>query len=308
MSAAELDDGRVEWRVAPRSEPLASCAFEWPAGWAPVAPDWVPPGLGARVLLCGLRGAGALDVWVLRFGAEVDGLAALTATLDTPLIDARWAGLPLVEAHQADGSRWAVVHAGPALFALRATGDARRHLPRAARTLRSLTERPPVAERLTALRIGPLRTRRLAAWRAPDPPATPHGHHRAVLLLEDPKAIVMARIEVLLVDCRVFVGFDPRVALRAADGRLGVLGVEPDPSPGDAPLGDPDPGPSGPARIRRRSMRAADAAAEVEHRRAVRRIGPALIVVDGLWRPEARVARLNGRRHQDILLALGACP
>lgn len=305
MSTVEAAEGSVEWRVAPRGEPLASCAFEWPAGWTATAPAWVPPGRLQRAWLCGLRGpdGGALDVWVMRFGVEVDGLAALGGTLERPLTGARWTGLPLAEARADDGA-WAVVHAGPAVFALHATGPAIAALPRAARSLHSLTDWPPIAETLAPLRIGPLETLRLAAWQAPAAPRTPLGHHRAMLTLEDPTAILLARIEVLVVDCRIFVGYDPHEALRTADARLAVLGIEPGgPSPAL------DPGPSGPARARTTAMTGPRGErVVVEHRRAVRRIGRGLVVVDGVWRPDAPVARLNGRRHQDILLATGACP
>lgn len=303
MHTVEQPGGRVEWRVAPESEPLASCAFPWPAGWSPAAPPWIPPPLHGRAPLCALRGpeaADALDVSVMRFGVEVDGLAALRATTDAALADVRWTGLPLVEA-TADGARWAVVHAGPALFALRATGAAAAHLPVAARGLRSLTDWSPVAEPLAPLRIGPLSTRRFAAWTVDPPLATPHGHARGALRLADPTHVTLARIEALVVDCTVFPGIDPRGVIAAADKRLELLGVE----PGE---GAPDPGPSGPARTRRAKWVGAGAPVEVEHRRAIRRIGRALAVIDGLWRTDAPVARLNGRRHLDVLLARAGTP
>lgn len=303
MHTVPLGEGRVEWRVAPRGEPLASCRFPWPAGWTPVAPPWVPPALGRRAWLCRLRASsGQLDVWVMRYGAEVDGLAALTPTLEGPLTDARWSGLVLAEARDVD-ARWAVVHAGPAVFALRAVGEAIAHLPDAARGFASLLGGPPVAEPLARFVVGPLQTRRLASWRSLTPPAAPHGHARAVLLLQTPTE-TLARIEILTVDCRISVGHDPQRAIADADGRLKVLGVE-----GPAGQGEPDSGPSGPARVRRVEVPDARGPKRAAlHRRAVRRIGRGLVIVDGLWPADAPVVRLGGRRHMDILLALGECP
>lgn len=303
MHTAPLDDGRVEWRVAPRGEPLASCRWPWPAGWSAEAPPWVPPGLGARSPLCRLTvESGVLDVSVMRFGAEVDGLAALRATVDAQLTDIRWTGLMLAEARAGDVS-WAVVHAGPAIFALRAWGAAREHLPAAARGFVSLIGDPPNAEPLQRLAIGPLHTRRLAAWTPGAAPAAPHAHARAVLTLESP-TVTLARIEALVIDCRILVGYDPQKALAAADTRLELLGVS-----GPPGRGEPDSGPSGPARVRAVTARGPRGeTAPAWHRRTVRRIGRALVVLDGIWRRDAPVVRLGGRRHQDLLLALGGCP
>lgn len=302
MHTVPRDDGRVEWRVAPRGEPLASCRWPWPAGWRAEAPPWVPPGLGRRAWLCRLaHGAGTLDVWVMRFGAEVDGLAALQATIDRPLSAIRWAGLVVAEARDGD-DHWAVVHAGPAVFALRASGAAVAHLPAAARGFASLLDDPPVAEPLESFAVGPLRTRRLAAWRASKGPAAPHAHSRAILTLDGPTS-TLARIEALVIDCRILVGHDPHAALAAADARLEWLGVE-----GKAERGALDGGPSGPARVREVVLRGPRDSAPGWHRRTVRRIGRGLIVLDGLWRRDTPLVRLAGRRHQDILLALGECP
>ncbi len=238
----------------------------------------------------------------MRFGAEVDGLAALQATLDAPLTGVRWSGLLLAEARLGE-AHWAVVHAGPAVFALRATGSATAHLAGAARGFTSLVGDPPHAEPLQRFTVGPLQTRRLGAWTIGRAPAAPHAHARAVLTLETP-TLTLARIEALVVDCRILVGYDPQKAIAAADARLGVLGVT-----GAEGRGELDSGPSGPARVRAATARGPRGdTAPIWHRRTVRRIGRALVVLDGLWRRDAPLVRLGGRRHQDILLALGGCP
>ena len=289
-------DGLVEWRVAPESEPLASCALVGPAGATASAPGWAPPGLHGAAHLFDLTDTdgGRLRVYVMRYGVEVDGLEAVRGWLaarepGAALTDPVWTGLPLVEARAGD-TRWAVVHAGPALFALRADGPARRWLPRAARSLRSLAGEPIEAEALIPFEVGPLRTRRFAAWRLGERLRAPHGHHRATLLLDAPTGEPLARLELLVVDRKVHPGLDPHVMLAAADGRLATLGVE----PGERAL---DPGPSGPARA------GSVAQGQLEHRRLLRQAGRALVVIDGLWRRDATVARLNGRRHQDVLVA-----
>lgn len=292
-------DGAVEWRVAPEQEPLASCAFVWPAGWSAAAPAWVPPAVHGAAPLFELHGpdeaASRFSAWVMRYGVEVDGLEAARGAsglpFDGPWVGVRWHGLPLVEARAGD-ALWAVVHAGPAVFVVRAEGSAREHLARAARSWRGLSGLSPIAEPLVPFEVGPLSTWRLGAWRTGERLRAPHGHHRATLQLDGPTGVVLARIEVLVVDRRVFVGLDPHVVIAAADGRLGTLGV----TPGKRVA---DPGPSGPGE----SGRVVMGGVAVEHRRLVRQVGAALVVLDGLWRPDAPVARLNGRRHQDILLA-----
>lgn len=299
MATVTRPDGLVEWRVAPDQEPLASCALVWPADYTPAAPPWAPPALHGAAHLFDLTGpdGGRLRVHVMRYGVEVDGFEALRGWLaehapETPLTDPRWTGLPLVEA-RAGETRWAVVHAGPALFVMQADGPARRWLPRAARSLRSLAGEPIEAEALVSFDVGPLRTRRLAAWRLGERLRAPHGHHRATLLLDAPTGQALARLELLVVDRRVHPGLDPHVLLAAADGRLATLGVR----PGERAL---DPGPSGPARS------GPVQAGQTEHRRVLRQVGRSLVVIDGLWRRDAAVARLNGRRHQDVLLACAA--
>lgn len=299
MVTVDRADGTVEWRVAPEQEPLASCGFTWAAGWSGAAPAWVPPRLHAAAPLFELRGPdaapGRLGVWVLRYGVEVDGLEAVRGAtglpFDGPLTGVRWSGLPLVEA-QAGAVVWAVVHAGPALFVARAEGAAVALLPRAARSWRSLSGLSPIAEPLVPFELGPLSTWRIATWRTGERLRAPHGHHRATLRLDGPDGTMLGRVELLVVDRRVFVGLDPHVAIAAADGRLSALGVTPG-------LRAPDPGPSGPGE--RGEVKIGGAVAE--HRRLVRQIGAALVVLDGLWRRDAPVVRLNGRRHLDILLA-----
>lgn len=291
------DEPIGEWRVAPRGEPLASCAFDWPRSWSAQVPEWSPPPLHGGALLLRLvdpEGDGALEAYVLRFGVEVDGLSALCAWRQAEAKAVRWNGLPLVEA-RLDGDPWAVVHAGPSVFALRATGSAVAHLPKAARSWRGLSGLGPIAEALTPWRVGPLGTQRLRAWSPIDVTrALPHGHSAGWLALETPAGVQRAWLHLHVIDRRVFPGVDPRVALKAADQDLVESGVE---------LGErtSDPGPSGPAASGPGRL----GGQLIEHRRALRQIGPALVVADAISTASAPIARFNARRHLDIVLALG---
>lgn len=294
VAAVEAADG-LELRIAPGAEPLASCAFEWPDGWTPRCPVWRPPPLFAPSPLLSLTGPeGTLDVLVARFGCEVDGLAFLRWWQPGDWRRLAWRGLP-VGAGILGETDWRVVHSGPALHLLAAAGEARAHLDRAAVTLRTLSGRPPPAEPVAPLGVGPLTTLRLASWQAAPRKGLPHGFHGADLWCEDPRGGVTARLRLLVADRRIHVGLDPRALIEQADA---LRRADP-----DLELGPPEPdlGADGPAE--RWSGRLG--ATPVEARRAVRLAGPALILADGLWPSPAHapVAWLNGRRHLDVLLA-----
>ncbi len=250
--------------------------------------------MGAQSLLSFHQGEASLHVHAARFGCEVDGLSFLQAWHPGDWSDLGWEGLPIARGTLGE-TEWRVVHTGPALHLLEATGAARDLLDGAARTLRSLSGLGPNAEAVAALKVGPLSTLRLESWQATPYADVPHGHHAVRLANVDPRGEVLAFLRVLVADRRVHVGLDPAVLAAEGDRERQAWGVV---------LADavPDVAASGGAH----SWRAMMGNIEVETRRAIRQLGPSLVVVDGVW-PARRspVARLNGRRHLDLLLHAG---
>lgn len=299
MAACEIvraltSDGRPELRAAPPHEPLASCAFEWPDGWIAQAPPWVPPPpFTASPLLRLTRDDGALDVAVARFGCEVDGLAFLEQWLGGPLEGRGWRG-PAIALGRRGEVEWRVVGSGPAVHLLAATGSARALVDRAAATLRSLTGLGPEAEPVRPIDVGPLRCVRLAAWKL-QRGAPPHGHHRAHLRLLDAEERASAYLRLHVLDRRVHVAADPHALLAATDADERKAGLV-DRTPASA-----DHGPGGPAE----RWEAKLGGIPVEVRRALRQIGPGLLVATAVHPTAAHapLAWLNGRRHFDLALA-----
>ena len=285
----------TEVRVAPPGDPLASCAFAWPEGWALERYEWTPPSLmGAQSLLSFHEGGSSLHVHVARFGCEVDGLSFLQAWCPGEWRGLGWEGLPIARGTLGE-VEWRVVHTGPALHLLEATGAARALLDGAARTLRSLSGLGPNAEPVATLNVVPLSTLRLKSGQPTPYEDVGHGHHATRMANVDPKGEVLAFLRVLVCDRRVHVGLDPAVLASQADRERAAWGVA---------LGEEvaDVAASGGVRCWRATMGGLD----VETRRAVRQLGSSLVVVDGVW-PVGRspVARLNGRRHLDVLLHAG---
>ena len=279
MTAPQVVRAGTELRVSPPGDPLGSCAFAWPEGWGLTAYEWAPPGLHEAASLLSLTdGEAALQLHVARFGCEVDGLEFLRGWCPGEWRDLEWEGLDIAGGGLGEAA-WRVVHTGPALHLLEAVGAARDHLDGAARTLRSLTDAGPNAEPLTRYTLGPLSTLRLASWTVAETVPEPHGHHRERLELRDPKGDALARIDVHVVDRRIHVGYDP-------GGLRGEL-------PGEAV---PDVAASGGVETWVEGA--------VERRRGIRQLGAALVCAVGTWPARtAPVARLNARRHLDILLS-----
>ncbi len=296
MANCEIVRVGAELHAAPPHEPLASCAFAWPEGWAARGFPWAPPPLFVPAPLLRLeRDGGALDVYVARFGCEVDGLAFLETWHGGPLDRRGWNGIAVARGAR-DDVEWRVVHSGPALHLLAAQGEARAHVDAAALSLRSESGLGPEAEPVRPIDIGPLRCLRLSAWTPEPGRGLPHGHHRVHLRLLDPRSEApMAYLRLHVVDRRVHVGFDPRALLAAADADERASGLT------DFGAAAADPGAGGPAETRTARL---DGVA-VEVRRALRQIGAGLAVVTGVWPTagHAPVAWLNGRRHFDVALA-----
>jgi hypothetical protein len=295
MADCEIVRAGAELRAAPPHEPLASCAFEWPAGWDARGFSWFPPPLFVPSPLLRLARSpdDVLDVWVGRFGVEIDGLAFLEKWLGRPLDDRGWRGLAIARG-ALDGTEWRVVLSGPAVHVLGARGEARAHVDRAAATLHSLTGLGPQAEPVRPIDVGPLRCLRLGAWAPERVSAVPHGHHRVHLRLTNAAAEVVAYLRLHVVDRRVHVGADPLQLLTTVDEEERSAGLA------ASPYG-PDPGACGPAVGRPSSLEGVP----VEVRRALRQIGPGLAVVSGVWPAprHAPVAWLNGRRAFDLAVA-----
>jgi len=287
--------GASELRLAPPSEPLASCAFEWPVGWTPHTVDWSPPPLFRRAPLVRLEdgSGGALSLSVARFGVEVDGLAFLRRVLGRDLENTGWRGLPVAAAEETDVA-WRVVHSGPALHVLAARGGARLYVEHAAASLRGLSGLGPEAEPVKGTALGPVRFARLGAWKLERELGTPHGYHRLHLRLMGRQEELFGYLRVLAIDRRVHVDLDVRPILEKSEAAHDWAGLS---------LGDrrPDPGAGGVAHTRHGVL----GDVPVEARGAVRQIGPGIVLVNGLWPSfeHAPIGWLNGRRHFDIVLA-----
>ncbi len=295
VNVVEVERGGAERevRVAPESEPLASCAFRWPPGWTVDAPPWVPPDPLAVSTLCALDGEdGRLDIQVARFGMEVDGLTFAREHLGWPA-PGRWRGLTVAAVDTpARGHR--VVQVGPALHLLTASGGARAHLDGAAASLRSLSGLGPAAEPIVPLALGPLRTLRLGAWTVDEVPATRRapGYAARRLRLLTPRGDLAAWLSLEVVDRRVHVGADPEDFRSAGRAPWAPAVRGPD---------EADPGAGGPAT---RAPGEIDGH-PVEVREALRQVGPALVLLGGVWPSSARapLVRLHARRQFDLLLA-----
>lgn len=288
-----LGGGDHEVRIAPEAEPLASCAFRWPPGWILDAPPWVPPDpLGASTLGALVAEDGRLDIEVARFGMEVDGATFARDHLGWPG-PGRWRGLSVAAIDTAARAH-RVVQVGPAVHLLTATGTARDHLDAAAASLRSLSGLGPAAEPVVPAALGPLRAVRLGGWtfdELPSPRRSPGDHARTLRLLT-PRGDLAAWLGVEILDRRVHVGQDAAAFL--AEGRARWSSAVRGP-------GQPDAGAGGPA-----TRFAGEVDGQpVEIREALRQVGPALLVVGGIWPTPARapLVRLHARRHFDLQLA-----
>lgn len=291
---AATGPGGPEIRVMPRDEPFASCAFAWPSDWTVHAPPWSPPPALATALLLELRqGDSCLSVYVARFGGEVDGFAYLSHWQEGTELRG-WNGLPVALARQGADIHWAVVHTGPAVFFARATGAARALLDHATQSWRSLSGQGPAAEPLTPYTLGGVRTRRLGAWvERARVKSKHHGEKIGRLVALSPRGDLVAAVQMRAVDRRVYVGLNPAAIQARLDHDWHEMGFE-----RDTLLVDP--GPAGLADLSLGRLLGVPA----ELRRAFVRVGPTWLFVDGLWPREDLRARLNGRRHFDLLLAL----
>jgi len=234
-----------------------------------------------------------LAVFVARFGVEVDGFAYLSQWQQG--VELRcWNGLPVALGRQGRGIHWAVIHTGPAVFFARATGAARALLDHATQSWRPLSGRSPVAEPLVDYTLGDFRTRRLASWiDRPGGKSDHHGERIGRLVTVSAKGDLVAALQIRAVDRRVHVGLNPAGVQARLDHDWHLMGFE-----RDALVVDP--GPAGIADLSLGRLAGVPAAL----RRAFVRVGPTWIFVDGLWPRGDGVARLNGRRHFDLLLSL----
>ena len=278
----------------PPDEPFASCAFAWPEGWSVTAHSWTPPSALATAPLFDLsRGDAVLQVFVARFGVEVDGFAFLTQWQKGVELR-RWHGLPVALGAAGDAEHWAVVHVGPAVFFARATGAARTHLEHATQSWRTLSGQGPAAEALMSYVVGDFCTRRLVSWSAESAPKSRrHGELVGRLVSRSPKGELVAALQIRTVDRRVYVGLNPAGVQARLDHDWHLLGFERDSIRGD-------PGPAGVAELSIGRLNGVPA----ELRRGFARIGPTWVFVDGLWAHDSAIARLNGRRHFDLVLCL----
>jgi len=234
-----------------------------------------------------------LAVFVARFGVEVDGFAYLTHWQKGVELHA-WNGLPVALGRQGKETYWAVIHTGPTVFFARATGAARSLLDHATQSWRTLSGQGPAAEPLIPYSLGDFRTQRLASWiERTRLKNDHHGECVGRLVTVSPKGDLVAALQIRAVDRRVYVGLNPAGIQARLDHDWHLLGFERDAL-------TVDPGPGGVADLSLGRLMGVPA----ELRRAFIRVGPTWLFVDGLWPREDLLARLNGRRHFDLLLSL----